>query len=397
MIPIKPAKRVKNIRYAIREVVALANEIKTTGKKMYYLNIGDPNKFDFAPPEHMINAVTKAMQDNLNGYSPSSGIEEARDAIKRQAKRSKIKNIKDIIITTGASEGIELAINGLCNSGDNILLPFPSYPLYSAILGKLEAKVNPYYLNEDDNWNLDIEDIEKRINKRTKGIVIINPNNPTGAIYPEKTLLEIIELAKKHNLVIFSDEIYDKIILDDSKYTSLASLTDEVPIVTFNGLSKSYIVPGFRIGWAIFSGPDELISEYVAGVNKMTRARLCANHPMQYAIQPALDGPQDHLIEMINKLRIRRDLTISMLNDLDEISCTVPQGAFYAFPSLHIPENDEKFVADLIRETGVVTVHGSGFGQKPNTKHLRIVFLPNEKILEEAYGKIRNFVKKRYH
>ena len=219
MIPIKPAKRVKNIRYAIREVVALANEIKTTGKKMYYLNIGDPNKFDFAPPEHMINAVTKAMQDNLNGYSPSSGIEEARDAIKRQAERSKIKNIKDIIITTGASEGIELAINGLCNSGDNILLPFPSYPLYSAILGKLEAKVNPYYLNEDDNWNLDIEDIEKRINKRTKGIVIINPNNPTGAIYPEKTLLEIIELAKKHNLVIFSDEIYDKIILDDSKYT----------------------------------------------------------------------------------------------------------------------------------------------------------------------------------
>lgn len=397
MTPIKPAQRVKNINYAIREVVALANEIKATGKKMHYLNIGDPNKYDFSPPKHMTDAVSLAMQNNLNGYSPSSGIEDARNAIKRQAERSKIKNIKDIIITTGASEGIELAITGLCNSGDNILLPFPSYPLYSAILGKLEAEVNPYYLNEDDNWNLDIEDIEKRINKRTKGIVIINPNNPTGAIYPKETLLEIIELAKKHNLVIFSDEIYDKILYDNVEYTSLASLTEEVPIVTFNGLSKSYIVPGFRIGWAIFSGPDELIKDYVAGVNKMSRSRLCANHPMQYAIQPALDGPQDHLSEMIKKLKVRRDLTISMLNDLDEISCTVPQGAFYAFPSLHIPENDETFVADLIRETGVVTVHGSGFGQKPGSKHLRIVFLPNEKILEEAYSKIREFIKKRYH
>lgn len=397
MIPIIPAERVKNIQYAIREVVVLANEVKASGKKMHYLNIGDPNKFDFFTPQHIIDSVSKAMQKNFNGYSPSSGIEEARDAIKRQAERSKIKNIKDIIVTTGASEGIELSITGLCNSGDNILLPFPSYPLYSAILGKLEAEVNPYYLNEDDNWNLDIEDIEKRINKRTKGIVIINPNNPTGAIYPKETLLEIIELAKKYNLVIFSDEIYDKIILDDSEYTSLGSLTDEVPIVTFNGLSKSYLVPGFRIGWAIYSGPEELTKDYIAGINKMVRSRLCANHPMQYAIKPALDGPQDHLTEMINKLRIRRDLTISMLNDLDEISCTVPQGAFYAFPSLHIPEDDEKFVADLIRETGVVTVHGSGFGQKPNTKHLRIVFLPNEKILEESYSKIRNFVKKRYH
>jgi len=397
VIPIIPAERVKKIQYAIREVVVLANEVKASGKKMHYLNIGDPNKFDFFTPKHIIDSVSKAMQKNFNGYSPSSGIEEARDAIKRQAERSKIKNIKDIIVTTGASEGIELSITGLCNSGDNILLPFPSYPLYSAILGKLEAEVNPYYLNEDDNWNLDIEDIEKRINKRTKGIVIINPNNPTGAIYPKETLLEIIELAKKYNLVIFSDEIYDKIILDDSKYTSLGSLTDEVPIVTFNGLSKSYLVPGFRIGWAIYSGPEELTKDYIAGVNKMVRSRLCANHPMQYAIKPALDGPQDHLTEMINKLRIRRDLTILMLNDLDEISCTVPQGAFYAFLSLHIPEDDEKFVADLIRETGVVTVHGSGFGQKPNTKHLRIVFLPNEKILEESYSKIRNFVKKRYH
>ncbi|MEA1986313.1 MAG: aminotransferase class I/II-fold pyridoxal phosphate-dependent enzyme [Candidatus Marinimicrobia bacterium] len=397
MIPIKPANRVENIKYAIREVVVLANEIKATGKKMHYLNIGDPNKYDFITPKHMTDAVADAMQANLNGYSPSSGIEEARDAIKKQAEKSGIKNIKDIIITTGASEGIEMALTGLCNSGDNILLPFPSYPLYSAILGKLEAEVKPYYLNENDNWNLDIENIEKQIDKKTKGIVIINPNNPTGAIYPKETLLEIIELAKKHNLVIFSDEIYDKIILDDTKYTSLGSLTDEVPIITFNGLAKSYLVPGFRIGWSIFSGPNELIGEYVAGINKMARARLCANHPMQYAIKPALEGPQNHLSEMIEKLRIRRDLTVSMLTDLDEISCTTPQGAFYAFPSLHIPENDEKFVADLIKETGVVTVHGTGFGQKPNSKHLRIVFLPNEKILEEAYGKIRDFIKKRYH
>ena len=397
MQKIIPASRVKNIRYAIREVVGLANEVKASGKEMVFLNIGDPNIFDFHPPRHMVEAVYKAMLDNMNGYSPSPGIGEARDAVRRQAQRSGIRNVQDVIITHGASEGIELCLTGLLEDGDNVLLPQPGYPLYSSILAKLNAGINPYYLNEEDDWNLDVEDIERRINDRTRAIVVINPNNPTGAVYPRETLLQIIELARKYDLVLFSDEIYDKLLFDDGEYTSMGSLCDDVPVVTFNGLSKSYVVPGFRIGWTIFSGPGELLDEYMGGVNKMARARLSASHPVQYAVKAALDGPQDHIEQMLKELTVRRDMTVNMLNEIEEIDCKVPKGAFYAFPRLHIPDEDEEFVKALIRETGVVTVHGSGFGQKAGTKHLRIVFLPNEELLEKAYAKIRAFVKKRYH
>lgn len=394
---ITPAARVKNIRYAIREVVGIANEVKATGKEMTFLNIGDPNIFDFAPPSHMIDAVCKAMRNNYNGYSPSPGIAEARESIRRQAERNGIRDVHDIIVTHGASEAIELALTALLEKGENILLPQPGYPLYSSILAKLDAEVNPYYLNEEEDWNLDVADIESRINDKTRGIVVINPNNPTGAVYPKETLLEIIELTRKYNLVLFSDEIYDKLLFDNGSYTSMGSLCNDVPIVTFNGLSKSYIVPGFRIGWGIFSGPVDIMRDYTEAVNKMARARLSASHPAQFAIKAALDGPQDHINKMLKELTVRRDMTVSMLNDIEEFDCKVPKGAFYAFPTLNIPDKDEDFVKDLIRETGVVTVHGSGFGQKPGTQHIRIVFLPNETILERAYEQIRTFVKKRYH
>ncbi len=397
MKPIKPAKRVENVKYAIRDIVTIANEVKATGKKMIYLNIGDPNLFGFRTPQHMLDAVTDAMNWNKNGYSPSSGIKEAVEAIRQQADRSGIQNIRDIFVSTGASEAIELCLTALLNPGDNVLLPYPGYPLYTSVVGKLSAEINPYYLNEEDNWNLDVADIESRINDRTKGIVIINPNNPTGAIYPPETLKQLIELAKKYNLVIFSDEIYDKLCFHGEKYTSLASLTKDTPVVTFNGLSKSYLVPGFRIGWAIFSGPKEMIQDYIDGVNKMVRARLCANHPMQYAIKPALEMDQSHIQTTLTELVKRNKITVEMLNDIPEISCVAPRAAFYAFPSLHIPDNDLDFVADLIRETGVVTVHGSGFGQKEGSKHMRVVFLPDETLLTEAYEKIRDFTKRRYH
>lgn len=397
MKKITPAARVKNIRYAIREVVGLANEVKASGKDMTFLNIGDPNIFDFAPPKHMIEAVNQAMLANYNGYSPSPGTAEARASIRRQAERNGIQEIQDIIVTNGASEAIELSLTALLEKGDNVLLPQPGYPLYSSILAKLDAEVNPYYLNEDDDWNLDIADIESRINDRTRAIVVINPNNPTGAIYPKETLEQIIELSRKYELLLFSDEIYDKLLFDDNTYTSMGSLCNDVPLVTFNGLSKSYIVPGFRIGWGIYSGPNDIMKDYIEAVNKMARARLSASHPVQFAIKAALEGPQDHISAMLEKLKASRDITVSMLNDIDEFSCTIPKGAFYAFPTLNIPDKDEDFVKDLIRETGVVTVHGSGFGQKPGTQHIRIVYLPNEKILEQAYEKVREFVKKRYH
>jgi alanine-synthesizing transaminase len=389
-----PSHRTENVTYAVRDIVVLAQKTKETGKEMMWLNIGDPLKYDFETPKHMIQAVAKAMQDGHNGYSASSGIDEALDAIRIQAKSQGIDNIQDIVITNGGSEAIDIALTSLLNPGDNVLTPSPGYPLYEAIINKLEAHENQYYLNEENGWQPDINDIESKINEKTKGIVIINPNNPTGSICSKETLLQIIELARKHNLVIFSDEIYDKLIFDEAKHISIASLAEDVCFVTLNGLSKSYLAPGWRIGWAIISGPAEKCNEYIEAINKFTRARLCSNHPMQFAIKPALEGPQDHIKEAIKKLEKRRNICMDILNSINGISCVSPKGAFYAFPKLEFEVDDKKWVEGLIEETGVVTVHGSGFGQKPGTHHFRIVLLPDEKTLEKACLHIKNYMKK---
>ncbi len=394
MQKIVPAKRTEEIKYAVRDIVVLANEVAKSGKEMLYLNIGDPNLFDFAPPREMIEATYKAMLDNKNGYAPSSGIPAAREAIEAEAERKGIKNILDIFVTTGASEAIELALTALVNEGDNVLTPTPGYPLYTAVESKLQSVENPYYLDEANGWQPDVEDIKSKINERTKAIIVINPNNPTGSNAKKETLLEIIKIAKENNIVIFADEIYDKLLFDGNEHISLASLDSEAPIITFGGLSKNYVVPGFRIGWGVVSGDDNIMSEYIEAINKMLRARLSANHPEQYAIPAALNGDNAHLIPMMEKLTRRRDLTVEMLNAIDGITCVKPEGAFYAFPSLDIKNEDSHFVAELIKETGVVVVPGSGFGQVPGTKHFRVVFLPQEEKLIKAYESIGKFMEK---
>jgi len=389
---IKPADRTRDIKYAVRDVVVLANEIAATGREMLYLNIGDPNKFDFATPPHMVEAMQRAIADNYNGYAPSSGIPEAVDAIEREARRKGIDNINDIFVTTGASEAIEICITALADEGDNILTPSPGYPLYQAVLAKLGVVENPYYLNEEMGWQPDLNDIASKIDDRTRAIVIINPNNPTGSVCTVETMKGLIKLAKEHNLVIFCDEIYDKLVLDDDKkHISLASLDHSVPVITFNGLSKSYLGPGLRIGWGIVSGDSEVLKDYDGAINQILRARLCANHPIQYAIKPALEGDQSHLKEVRAKLRSRRDITYEMLNAVEGITCEKPEGAFYAFPRIHVDNSDEHFVKELLKATGVVVVHGSGFGQVPGTQHFRVVFLPPEDILRKAYQNIANF------
>lgn len=391
---IEPARRTENITYAVRDIVVLANKVAKSGKEMLYLNIGDPNIYDFEPPRHLVEATYKAMLQNHNGYSPSSGIAEAVEAINADAAKKGITNILDTFVTTGASEAIDICLTALVNEGENVLTPTPGYPLYTAIASKLQMYENPYYLNEENGWQPDIEDIRKKINDKTKGIIIINPNNPTGALYSREILEQILELAEKHNLVIFADEIYDKLILDEDKeFISIASLTKDVPVVTFGGLSKNYMVPGFRIGWGIVSGRQDILEPYIEAINKILRSRLCANHPEQYGIKPSLEGDQSHLVEAKKKLISRRDLTVDMLNDIDGISCVKPEGAFYAFPRLHIDEPDAKFVAGLIEATGVVVVPGSGFGQVPGTQHFRVVFLPNEEILTKAYENIDSYLK----
>ncbi|MGC2477072.1 MAG: aminotransferase class I/II-fold pyridoxal phosphate-dependent enzyme [Candidatus Sulfotelmatobacter sp.] len=398
---IAAASRLENVRYAIRDLACVADEVIQQGHKVLPLNIGDPNVFDFQTPAHMIEAVYKAMRDGKNGYSPSSGVKPALEAIRREAARKGITSIQDVFVTSGVSETVDICLAALLNPGDNLLTPCPDYPLYSAVLSKLDIKLNAYYLKEEDSWQPDLEDIRKKITPRTRGIVLINPNNPTGSVCSRKMLEDIAELARQHNLVIFADEIYDKLIIssenqDDEPHVAMAAVAPDVPVITFGGLSKNYLAPGWRIGWGIASGDAAIIKPFVEGINKLLRARLCANHPEQYAIPAALDGPQDHLVEVKRKLRSRRDLTEKWCEATPRVSCVAPRGAFYAYPKIDIPESDEIFVRELIRQKHVMVVHGSGFGQKPGTQHFRIVFLPDEQTLTKAYAGIAEFIRERY-
>jgi len=398
---ISAASRLENVRYAIRDLACVADEVIQLGHKVLPLNIGDPNVFDFQTPPHLIEAVYRAMRDGKNGYSPSSGIKPAIEAIRGEAARKGITTIQDVFVTSGVSETVDICLAALLNPGDNLLTPCPDYPLYSAVLAKLDIGLNAYYLNEEDGWQPDLDDIRKKITPRTRGIVLINPNNPTGALCTRKMLEDIAELARRHNLVIFADEIYDKLILsgenqDDDPHLAMAAVAPDVPVITFGGLSKNYLAPGWRIGWGIASGEASVLKPYLEGVNKLLRARLCANHPEQYAIPAALDGPQDHLVEVKRKLRSRRDLTQKWCQATPRVSCVAPRGAFYAYPRIDIPESDEVFVKELIRQKHVMVVHGSGFGQKPGTQHFRIVFLPDEQTLTKAYTGIADFITERY-
>jgi alanine-synthesizing transaminase len=393
---IAAASRLDNVRYAIRDLACIADEVIKQGHKVLALNVGDPNIFDFKTPDHLIEAVYKAMRDGKNGYAPSSGIKQALDAIRLEAARKGISTVQDAFVTTGVSETVDLCLTALLNPGEDLLTPCPDYPLYSAVLAKLGVGLNTYYLNEEDAWQPDLEDIKRKITPHTRGIVLINPNNPTGSVCSRAMLEQVAELARRHNLVIFADEIYDKLILEDDEHISIASVAPDVPVVTFGGLSKNYLVPGWRIGWGIVSGEAATVKNYNEGIQRLLRARLCANHPEQYAIKPALEGPQDHLIEVRRKLRSRRDLTVQWCNSTPRVSCVSPRGAFYAFPRIDIPEGDDVFVKELIVQKHVMVVHGSGFGQKPGTKHFRIVFLPDEKTLSSAYGAIAEFLSNRY-
>jgi len=390
---IHPAEKTRDIKYAIRDIVVLADQAAKSGKEMLYLNIGDPNVYDHVTPPHIIEAVHKAMVDNKNGYAPSSGIKSAVEAIERDANKKGIDNILDIFVTTGASEAIELSLTALLNKGENVLLPTPGYPLYTAVRAKLELANNPYYLDESNGWQPDIEDIKSKINDKTKAIVLINPNNPTGSVCSKEILEQIIDVALEHDLVIIADEIYDKLIFDGNKHVAIASLNKDVSCITFSGLSKNYVTPGFRLGWGIVSGRQEIMSDYIEAINKLLRARVSANHPLQYAIQVALDVNQSHIDHILGKLMKRRDITMDILDGIDGISVVKPEGAFYAFPSIDV-EDDMKFCAGLIKETGVVVVPGSGFGQKPGEQHFRIVILPDEKTLEKAFIRIAEFYDK---
>lgn len=394
---VQAAARMEHVRYAIRDLAVVADKVAGEGHKILYLNIGDPCKYDFRTPPHMIEAVHKAMVDGQNGYAESLGLKPAVEAIHHEAERNGFKDVQSVFVGIGSGEVIDSCLTALVNPGDNVLTPSPEYPLYGAVLAKLDAVPNTYDLDEKNDWQPDMEDIERRINPRTRAILLINPNNPTGAVYTRQTLEKILELARRHGLILFADEIYDKLIFDPaSRHISIATLAKDVPVVTFNGLSKAYLVPGWRIGWAIATGPREVLAPYLEAVHRLLRARLSAPHPFQYAIPAALEGPQDHLIEVRKKLHRRAAITREWAEGTPRVQLVAPKGAFYAYPSLEIPEDDLTFVTDLLTQKHVLVVHGSGFGEKPGTKHIRIVFLPQEPVLSAAYEAMNGFMRDRY-
>jgi len=396
---VKATERVRTIEYAIRDVLVYAKQVAKTGKKIYYLNIGDPVAFDFETPPHIRQALTKAVEEGANAYSPSEGLPELRQAISQKEKR--VNNVDvaadDVIITEGISEGIQMIMAALLDAGDEILLPGPTYPPYISYAKFFGAKPITYETVEENGWQPNTDDLRRKISKKTRAIVIINPNNPCGALYDEKVVEEIIGIAGEHHVPILSDEIYDQIVYE-KKLVSTACLAKDVPVIGLNGFSKAYLMTGWRLGYVYFHSQNNELEELKQGVEKEARIRLCANTPVQKAGIAALNGPQDHIKETNRKLRERRDYAWRRLNEIDGISCAKPEAAFYVFPKIHtvgsLWKTDMEFAVQLLKETGVLFVHGSGFDPVYGAGHVRGVILPPVEILEQALGELEAFMKR---
>ena len=391
-------ERVKGVEYAIREIAAVANEVAKTGKKVYPLNIGDPAQFDFAAPPFFANALANACKSNKNYYVDSLGVIELRQEISNLLKsRNNLDiNIDNIIITSGVTEGIYFIIASLIENKKELLIPGPSYPLYINYTNFFDGNPIEYELRENDDWEPNIDDLRKKITNKTQAILICSPNNPTGVLYSEKKVKEIIDLAGEHDLFILSDEIYDQITFD-KPFVCPASLSKDVPIIGLNGFSKTHLITGWRLGYLYYHDPNNKLIELKNGINKLARARLSASSIAQFAAIEILRTPSDHTVQMVRKLKERRDYSYNRIRQIEGLYCVKPNGAFYIFPKLDLKglrkwKNDKEFVIDLLKTTGICSVYGSGFGNYGN-EHIRLTILPNKEILEEVYNKIESFIK----
>jgi len=399
-VPFKVTKRASSIEYAIRDIVPYAEQVAKTGRKMYYLNIGDPAAFDLTVPPHVKDALCKALREDNNYYSASEGILELREAIAQKEKRVNNVDItpKDILVTEGISEGIQMSLAAIMECGDEILFPGPTYPPYISYTKFFEGTPVAYETVEAENWQPNVDDLRKKITQKTKALVIINPNNPTGAVYGRKMIQEMLDIAAENKLIVLSDEIYDLLTYSDN-FVSTASLAKDVPVLGFNGFSKAYQMTGLRLGYMYFKAENGELDELQLCIEKECRIRLCANTPVQKAGAAALNGPQDHIKGVVEKLRQRRDYAYKRLNDIEGISATKPDGAFYIFPKIHdigtIWKTDLDFVVDLLQQTGVVIVNGTGFDLLYGKGHARIVYLPPISELEVAFDALEGFMKKR--
>jgi len=395
---ISPSKRAGNISYAIREVVVYARKLEKRGIDVIKLNIGDPIAYDFETPEHIREALYRAAEEGYNGYAPSEGYEELRKEIaKREKKRNGMDyDIDDICVTTGVTEALQIFLAASLNEGDELLVPGPTYPQYNLITAFHGAKPVPYATIEEEGWQPDIDDLRKKINEKTKGLVIINPNNPTGALYPPKVVKEMVDLAAEHDIVVISDEIYDDIVFE-GKHHSTASLAKDAPVITFNGFSKVYLVPGWRLGYAMFNSQDGKLDAIKDAFLRIARSRLCASSVGQIAMIEALKGSQQHIEEMVRRLRERRDYAYKRLSEMEGISTSKPEGAFYIFPKIekNVWKSDKDFVLDILNKAHVLLVHGSGFCPVYGRGHFRAVILPPVEMMEEAFNRMDAFMKRR--
>ncbi|MGD1838586.1 MAG: aminotransferase class I/II-fold pyridoxal phosphate-dependent enzyme [Nitrososphaeraceae archaeon] len=390
----KISDRISNVEYAIRDIIVHAREYGKHGKEIIYLNIGDPVKYDFHTPDHIKKALVNAVLSDENYYTDSEGLPELRHAIVEKEKTKGLSiSDDDVLVTNGVSEALDMTMASILNPGDEVLMPGPYYPPYASYVKFYGGKPVEFKINHDGSP--DLEDLKRKISPRSTAICIINPNNPTGEVFSFKHLKEITELAAQYDLYIICDEIYDKIIFDDT-FSSIGSVAKDLPVILLNGFSKVYLMSGWRCGYLCINNSSSKLDDFRNNVPKLARVRISTNLPVQYAAVNALRGPQDHIQSMVFKLKRRRDYVVKRLNSISGISCTLPRGAFYVFPKIGLENyknNDLKFVIDLLNNTGILTVHGSGFGSQFGAGHFRIVYLPSENILEDAMNKLETYIK----
>ena len=394
----KKSSKLNNVLYDVRgPVVDEAERMEEAGTQILKLNIGNPAPFGFHTPDEVIYDMRRQLTE-CEGYSPAQGLFSARKAIMQYAQLKKIPNVTmdDIYTGNGVSELINLCMSALLDDGDEILIPAPDYPLWTACATLAGGKAVHYICDEQADWYPDLDDIRRKITDRTKGIVIINPNNPTGALYPRELLQQIVEIAREHQLIIFSDEIYDRLVMDGEEHVSIASLAPDLFCVTYSGLSKSHMIAGFRIGWMIFSGNKKIAKDYMEGVKMLSNMRLCSNVPAQSIVQTALGGHQSVNSYLVPGGRIyeQREYIYRALTDIPGITAVKPKAAFYIFPKIDVKKfnitDDEKFALDLLRDKKILLIHGGGFNwQEPD--HFRVVYLPRIEVLRESVTKIADF------
>ena len=390
--PIPTASRVHRFTYAIRNIVAEAHKVEAAGTRVRYLNIGDPIAFGFQTPAHLITAVERAMRDGHNNYGPSSGIAPAREAVAAEYTRNGFPVSADrVFITAGTSEGIELTLGAVVEAGGEVLVPMPTYPLYTAVLAKLDAKAKYYRLDASRGWMPDLEQLTSLVTPATRALVVIDPNNPTGAVYSTETRRALLDFADKHGLLILADEVYGDLGFD-GPVEPYGKLDPDAAIISFSSLSKAYLAPGWRTGW-MACGRSPRLDDVVAAVKKLADGRLCSTVPMQHAIAAALNGDRSHQPEFRRALKARADLTIRRLCAMPGVSCVAPTAAFYAMPKIALPpgKTDEDYVKALLHATGVLCVYGSGFGLPAEEGFLRIVFLAPLDELTGNYDLMERF------